>query len=165
MKGVAPKKVEAEVMSSAAPASFRGGYYPISYDARLSARADDLSISDAFDALRAGRHAAAATKNGHTKERVKSTNMPIDLSIERIFNHVDQVVRDLELGEEVGNSWQIINRLKQDYKDLGHAEDYEALEYWLKDTAAGDGVAVHGWDKIMRYGRTGFTISRPAVKW
>ena len=163
MKGVSPKKVEAEVMSSAAPASFRGGYYPIAYDNRLSARADDLSVTDAADALRGGRFSSAATKNGHTKERVRTTNMAVDLGIGRVFGHVDQVLRDLELGEEVANSWMILSRLKQTFLDMGHKEDYEALEFWLKDTAAGDGVATHGVDKTLSYARSGFTISRLAL--
>lgn len=162
-KGVVPAKVEAEVMTSAAPASFTGGYFPIAYDPRLSARASDLSINEAFDALKAGRAGSAQTKNGHTKERKRTSGMPIDLNIEHVFTHVDQVIRDLELAEEVANSWAIVSRLKQDFQEMGHQEDYQALEYWLKDTAAGDGAAVHGWDKVLRYGRTGFTISRLAL--
>lgn len=161
--GVSPKKVEAEVMTTAAPSWFTGGYYPIKYDGELSARADDLTQAQMADALRGGRSGKAQTAKGHTKERLTSATQPINLDIGLSMQHVNDVLYDLELGEEVAASWRILAKLKDDFWSKGKHEDYAALESWLKDVGAGERTAAHGWGRIMQSLRSGFAFSRLAL--
>lgn len=161
--GVSPKKVEAEVMTTAAPSWFTGGYYPIKYDGELSARADDLTQAQMADALRGGRSGKAQTAKGHTKERLTSATQPINLDIGLSMQHVNDVLYDLELGEDVAASWRILAKLKDDFWAKGKHEDYAALESWLKDVGAGERTAAHGWGRVMQSLRSGFAFSRLAL--
>lgn len=163
MTGVAPKKVEPFVQTTAAPDWFLGGYYPIKYDREISGRADDLSQKEAADQMRGGRLSKAQTKNGHTKERKATAAQPLNLDIGVIVTHLNDVIHDLEMGEAVANSWRILGALKQDFYDFGRQSDYEALESWIRDVGAGDSMSAHGWGKIVRHMRSGFTMSRLAL--
>ena len=165
MTGVVPPKVEAKVMSSVAPASVSGGYYPIKYDSRLSGRVGDLEMKDLADSLIGGRFGKAQTKNGHTKERVRSVSHPLLLDLSVAHAHSAQVLYDLELGEAVAGSWRVLqdNRVKDAFLNKGKKADHEALEIWLQDVASGDQVASRGLEKYMRHLRTGFVISRLAL--
>lgn len=163
MTGVAPRKVEGQVMTTAAPASFKGGYFPISYDRRISARADDLSQAAVADELRGGRISKAQTSKGHTKERQASSTQPINLDLSVAFDHVNRVIYDLEMGEPVANSWRLLSKLKDTFYSYGRHSDFEALESWIKDVAVGDRSAVHGWGRVLRSMRSGFSFSRLAL--
>lgn len=158
--GIAPKKVDAEVMTSAAPSWFQGGYYPIKYDSEISGRADDLSQQAMADQMRGGRMSKAATRKGHTKERKATARQPVNLDIGQSLQHVNDVIYDLELGEAVSNSWRILSKLKDTFFEYGRQSDYDALESWIKDVAAGERSAAHGFGKVMQLARSGFTFSR-----
>gem|GEM_PF-6406799 len=163
--GVAPPKVEAKVMSSAAPASVSGGYYPIKYDSRLSGRVGDLEMKDLANSLIGGRFGKAQTRNGHTKERVRSVSQPLLLDLSVAHAHTAQVLYDIELGEAVSSSWRVLQdaRVKDAFLAKGKKADHEALEIWLQDVASGDQVASRGLEKYMRHLRTGFVVSRLAM--
>lgn len=158
--GVAPKKVEAQLMTTAAPGFVTGGYYPIKYDSRLSARADDLSQKALADALFGGRMTKAQTAKGHTVARLGSSTQPVQLDIGVAFSHVNDVIYDLELNEPVVNSFRVLSKLKDTFFEFGKRSDFEALDSWIRDVAAGERSAAHGWGKVMQVARTGFTFSR-----
>lgn len=161
--GVAPKKVEAQVMTSAAPAFITGGYYPIKYDSRLSARADDLSQKALADGLFGGRMTKAQTAKGHTVARLGASTQPVQLDIGVAFSHVNDVIYDLELNEPVVNSFRVLSKLKDTFFEYGRRSDFDALDSWIRDVAAGERSAAHGWGKVMQVARTGFTFSRLAL--
>lgn len=165
--GTTPEKVEAKLMVRTAnqPADIAGGYYPIAYDDRLSGLTDDFQQKDIAESLLGGRFGKAQTRNGHTKARQNSSRQSVKLDIGLAHAHVDQVIYDLELGEAVANSWRILQdgRVKRLFYSNGKKADYDALETWLLDTAAGERVAADGFWRLMRHLRTGFTISRLAL--
>lgn len=162
--GLAPSKVEAKQIVSA-PGFVRGGYYPLRYDSRLSGLASDFKQKDLAQEIMGGMFGKAQTKNGHTKERGKTATQPVTLDLGVAHAHVDQVLYDLEIGEAVNNSWKILHdgRIREAFTEKGKQSDFDALEIWLQDVAAGERVAAGGLQSLMRHVRSGFTISRLAL--
>lgn len=162
--GVSPKKVDAKLMVDA-PSEVRGGYYPIKYDPRLSHRVTENETKDLMDRMRAGSFGKAQTKNGHTKERRQNVALPLRLDLGVAHEHLANVIYDLEIGEPVNNAHRILRdeRVRDAFRQKGKQSDYEALELWLQDTAAGDQVRAGFGQAVLRHMRSGFVISRLAL--
>lgn len=166
--GVVPKKVEAMFMASDIPnlpAGLTGGYYPIVYDRRFSAKVAEEKHQEIQTAMQAGRFGKAQTRNGHTKERAAgSGGRTVELGIHVLFGHVHQVIHDLALSEEVANSWKILQdpRVRGMFERAGLLTDLASLEVWLQDTAAGQIVAAGVLGRMARHAKSGFTVSKLA---
>jgi hypothetical protein len=137
--GVEPAWVEPKPVTIAGKA-LSGGYYPLKYDPRLSSLARDDEVADIAQSLQAGRFGKAQTRNGHLKERAKSSGRDIQLDMSVLHRHVNQVIYDLELSEPVANAWRILQdgRIRSAFMDAGKQPDFDALETWLKDVAEGE---------------------------
>lgn len=161
--GTAPKKVAPKPMAPGPGVT--GGYYPIKYDGRISGLVDDMAQKDIAEATMGGRFGKAQTANGHIKARAENTRMPVKLDIGVAFSHLQDVVHDIELSEAVAASWRVLQdpRVREAFIQKGKASDFEALELWLQDTAAGDRIAARGGWQYVRHIRTGFTFSRLAL--
>jgi len=166
--GVAPEKVEPQLMMQLPGMprqGIRGGYYPIKYDRRMTdtARADENL--DLMQNMLAGRFGKAQTKNGHTKERAAGGGgRTLQLGMDVLFGHVNNVVHDLAYGEAVNTSWSILREpeVRGLFEQHGMLEDYEALEWWLQDVAAGPASGTHVLAGTMRRLKSGFTLSKLA---
>lgn len=137
--GVEPQWVEASPVEIAGK-TLKGGYYPLKYDPRLSSLARDDEANNIAQALQAGRFGKAQTRQGHLKERAKSSGRDIELDMSVLHRHVNQVIYDLELSEPVSNSWRILqnSEIRSAFMDAGKQADFDALEIWLKDVAEGE---------------------------
>lgn len=137
--GVEPQWVEATPVEIAGK-TLKGGYYPLKYDPRLSSLARDDEANNIAQALQAGRFGKAQTRQGHLKERAKSSGRDIELDMSVLHRHVNQVIYDLELSEPVSNSWRILqnSEIRSAFMDAGKQADFDALEIWLKDVAEGE---------------------------
>lgn len=158
--GVAPEKIAPREVTTKF-GTFKGGYYPLKYDAEISSLARDDDLNDLAASMTGGRFGKAQTKNGHTKERSNSSGRPVLIDIGVLHGHVNQVIHDLALSEVVANSWRIIqnNDVKNAFLDNGMKSDFDALEVWLQDVASGE---VRGADFMNRWARkmkSGFTVS------
>ncbi len=166
--GVVPKKVEAALMVeglAAMPTGLRGGYYPIVYDRRFSAKVAEEKHQEIQNAMQAGRFGKAQTRNGHTKERAAgSGGRTVELGIHVLFGHVNQVIHDLALSEEVANAWKILQepRVKGLFERAGLLVDHASLEVWLQDVAAGQIVTGGVLGRVARHAKSGFTVSKLA---
>jgi hypothetical protein len=166
--GVVPKKVEAMLMVEGLPgmpAGVRGGYYPIVYDRRFSAKVAEEKHQEIQNAMQAGRFGKAQTRNGHTKERAAgSGGRTVELGIHVLFGHVNQVIHDLALSEEVANAWKVLQepRVKGLFEQAGLLVDHASLEVWLQDVAAGQIVTGGVLGRMARHAKSGFTVSKLA---
>ncbi|WP_313609250.1 hypothetical protein [Rhizobium sp.] len=161
--GVAPEKIAPREVQTKF-GTFKGGYYPLKYDAELSSLARDDDLHDLAASMTGGRFGKAQTKNGHTKERSNSSGRPVLIDLGVLHGHVNQVIHDLALSEVVANSWRILqnNEVKSAFLDRGMKSDFDALEVWLQDVASGE---VRGADFMNRWSRklkSGFTVSKLA---
>jgi hypothetical protein len=161
--GVAPEWVEGRPVTIAG-LDLKGGYYPLKYDPRLSSLARDDDMQDISKSLQAGRFGKAQTKNGHLKERAKSSGRDIELDMSVLHRHVNQVIYDLELSEPVANSWRILqnSRIRSAFMDAGREADFEALEIWLKDIAEGEVRSADLVSRASRSLKSNFTASKLA---
>lgn len=161
--GVAPKWVEGRPVTIAG-IDLKGGYYPLKYDARLSAMSRDDAAQDIANSLQAGRFGKAQTRNGHLKERATSSGRPVELDISVLHRHVQQVVYDLELSEPVSNSWRILQdgRIRDAFINAGKQADFDALEIWLKDVAEGELRSADVAGRMARRFKSNFTAAKLA---
>ena len=160
LTGEPPQKVEPSPLETA-HGTYRGGYYPLRYDARLSALAFDDSIDDIVGDMMAGRYAKAYTRNGHLQSRMQSSGRPVLLDIGVLYNHVNQVLHDLELSEEVANTWRVLNhgQVRSAFINHGRQGAHESLRLWIKDVASGEIKTGEEVSRTFRYLRSGFTIA------
>ena len=163
--GNTPKKVEPiVVMTKFGP--IEGGYYPIKYDPRLDLSAAKDAQEDASRDMLAGRYAKAATKNGHTKERAKSSGgRTIRWGVEVMHLHIGQVIHDLTLGEAVNNANKILTdrRIFTAFSEVGRSADLDSLKLlWLPDVATGPTAAPDAASSILRGFKNNFTLSKLA---
>lgn len=167
LTGTAPKKVEAKMMSSpnVSGVTLRGGYFPIKYDGRFSGVSDDMTQKELAEASMGGRFGKAQTANNHTKARAGSTGQTVKLGLSPLFNHLNDVLYDLEMGEAVAGAWRILqdSRVRDAFYEKGKHSDWESLEMWVLDTASGDRVAARGFESYIRHVRSGFVFSRLAL--
>jgi len=161
--GVYPRKVEAALQVDA-PTGVRGGYYPIRYDQRLATRVTEFETKDLFDRMRAGKFGKAQTRDGHTKERKRNVLLPLRLDLGVLHEHVNAVLYDIEIGEAVSNAHKVLRAepIRDAFRRKGKRSDYEALELWLQDVAAGDQVRGTFGQTALRHLRSGFVLSRLA---
>jgi ADP-Ribosyltransferase in polyvalent proteins len=161
--GIAPEKVKAtEVVT--AHGVFRGGYFPIKYDADLGPAARNMELTEISAAMQAGKFAKAQTRNGHTKERGVSASGAVVIDIGVMHQHVNQVIHDLAFSEVVNNSWKLLkdNQVQKAFIEHGMKNELDTLQTWLMDVAAG---RINSSDVVMigmRKLKTGFTVSRLA---
>lgn len=161
--GVEPGWVEGQPVTIAG-LELKGGYYPLRYDARLSALARDDAANDIAAAMQAGRFGKAQTKNGHLEARAQSSGRAVELDMAVMHRHVNQVIYDLELSEPVSNSWRILQAapVRDQFIQTGKQADFEALETWLKDTAEGQVGAGDWMNSMARTVKSNFTAAKLA---
>lgn len=161
--GVAPKWVEGRPVEIAG-LTLKGGYYPLRYDPRLTALSRDDQAQDIAASLQAGRFGKAQTRNGHLKERASASGRAVELDIAVMHKHVNQVIYDLELSEDVANSWRILQdgRVRDAFIQSGKQADFDALETWLKDVAEGELRSADWVGQAARRFKSNFTAAKLA---
>lgn len=161
--GVEPDWVEATPVEIAGK-TLKGGYYPLKYDPRLSSLARDDAANDIAQALQAGRFGKAQTRQGHLKERAKSSGRDVELDMSVLHRHVNQVIYDLELSEAVANSWRILQNgeIRSAFMEAGKQADFDALEIWLKDVAEGELKSADLVGRAARTLKSNFTAAKLA---
>lgn len=161
--GVEPKWVEASPVTIAGKL-LKGGYYPIKYDPCLSSLARNDQTQEIAQSLQAGRFGKAQTKNGHLKDRARSSGRDVELDMSVLHRHINQVIYDLELSEPVANSWRILQngRIRDAFTEAGKQADFDALETWLKDVAEGELRSGDFMSRMVRTLKSNFTAAKLA---
>ncbi|QRZ14738.1 hypothetical protein JWJ88_17385 [Paracoccus methylovorus] len=163
--GVKPGRVEARQVPTKF-GTYKGGYYPIKYDAGYghAAAVDARTEMDKF--MSAGRFAKAQTKHGHTIERKASGNgRTLNLDMDVAFTHLRDVIRDIALSEAVDNSYRVLNHgaVAQAFMDAGRKNDLDMMNLWVKDVAQGPIVHTDPLNMFARIVKNNFTLSRLAL--
>jgi hypothetical protein len=161
--GIEPKWVDASPVTIAGK-KLSGGYYPLRYDPRLSSLARDDQTQEIAQSLQAGRFGKAQTRNGHLKERAQSSGRSVELDMSVLHRHVNQVIYDLELSEDVANSWRILQNasIRDAFTEAGKQADFDALEIWLKDVAEGELRSGDFVNRSARMLKSNFTAAKLA---
>jgi len=159
VKGVEPAKVEATKVVTKFGV-FKGGYYPIAYDYNKSADAYKMNEqrSELYKQFSA---ASAQTERGHAEARVTRVKRPVRLSLDVIYDHLENVIHDIAYREAVID----VNRLlrEQDVKTaIQNAigmQGYLTFDKWLQDIASDQRVSLQSGEQLMRWFRMKTTMS------
>lgn len=162
--GLVPDRVQASPFtvqtSDGKTLEIPGGYYPLKYEAD-SVRTMKEEADEFYNSIRTGRSARAATRNGHTIERVGSGGRTVRLDTGVIQLHLRDVIRDVYLGDAVNYVHNVINgaEFRAAVDETGMQEYRQAMEVWLKDAASGE-IGPRVWhERAMRAVRQNFTAS------
>lgn len=159
VEGVAPEKVAAVPVVTKF-GTFEGGYYPVIYDPKRSAKAGSQEAATAANLYAIGQASRATTRRGHTEARSHGTGKPLLLDVSGISRHLSQVIHDLTHHETIID----LNKLLRDDQISQTVADHlgPAALKQVNDTVAA--VAVSdlndtGIDATLRYIRNGVSIA------
>jgi hypothetical protein len=165
VSGVAPDKVEALPVITKF-GQFRGGYFPISFDADLSQEAFGQQQAQLAKDMMRGGFTRSTTAKGHTEARKKGkVSQPIRSDFGVIFQHVNQVIHDLAWHEFLVDTNKIVNHeeVKTAITARMGEDTFKVVGYTLQDIAAGDIQGGKAYEKAFNYIRGGVSIS--AMGW
>lgn len=158
--GVAPEKVEATPIRTPF-GEIAGGYFPLKYDERLSAKAGAFVDVEEAGLARAAAYAQATTKRGHTKARVQGVKLPVRRDFGVMFEHVRQVIHDLSHHETLIDVGRVLAHPAVQsaiYETHGDVV-YRQLKNAVRDIAIGDVPATGAFEKAINHLRAGATIA------
>jgi len=160
LTGVEPEWVEAEPVQTKF-GEFKGGYYPISYDALRSSRAESDINAEVQKQIERGLYTRAQTRRGHLKSRTESTGRPIRYDLGVITDHVQQVIHDLAWHEYLVDANRLLRNSGVDEAVRRHygPEILKQMKDTLKDVAVGESAA-DGWmGRMLNHLRIGSTVA------
>lgn len=158
--GVEPQAVEAVPIRTAV-GEIPGGYFPLKYDDRLSARAGANLDYEAGNLARLAAYGQATTRRGHTMQRLENVKLPLRLGFGPIFEHVQQVIHDLTHHEaliDIGRVLAHPDVQKAIYETHGDLI-YRQMKNTVRDVAFGNIPAVGGFEKGINNFRAGGTVA------
>ncbi|MEX2125493.1 MAG: hypothetical protein WD795_16490 [Woeseia sp.] len=157
--GLKPEKVEATPVETK-HGSFRGGYYPIKYDPRLSTKAESDSSSEILKQMLGGAYTRASTRRGHTKSRVDTVQRPVRLDLNVLAEHIGQVTHDLAYHEYLIDANRLLRAPAIDSAIRDHygPDVLRLMRRTLEDIAIGEVPAQEFGEKLAGHLRVGSTI-------
>jgi len=142
-----------------------GGYYPLVGDPKQGPKNKaDFVEANSINGFMNGGRAKANTKHGSTIERQgfgKAKKVWLDVAV--LFNHVDGVIKDVEMREAVMDAHRIIS--SDEFAGAvrrakgGDPAYHEVFQDWLKQTVQGAPIATDWMEKGVNYFRTGASIA------
>jgi hypothetical protein len=159
VNGVEPKGVEPAKISSV-HGEYEGGYYPISYDPTKSSSALDF-LNNKSELYKQFSTAKAHTESGHTEARARFNATPVDLSLNVLFNHLENVVHDLEFRRAVIDVNRLLNHkdVKTSITNALDIKGYKTFGEWLKSIASDQSDPLDATSKALQWLRFKTTLS------
>ena len=140
----------------------RGGYYPIKYDPRASARAESHADAEAAKQQLAGAYTSATTRRSFTKARVEEvTGRPLLYSMDGIYNGVQEVIHDLTWHEWLIDANKLVKNkhIAEAMRSKYGPDVHQQFKKWLEDNATGDRGAQAAGEKALAWVRQGVSVS------
>lgn len=162
--GVIPQKIDAAPFTTPSGRVISGGYYPLVADPHRGTKSlgrADMDARNSLEGLIGGAHSKSTTKNGSTTERTggfAASGRVVQLDLSVAFNHVDGIVKDIEMREAVVEVDQLIRKLNKPIKEAKGDQFYQQYESFIKDVV-GVREPVDIIEKIVQYSRTGASIA------
>lgn len=157
--GIAPPKVEAIAVETP-HGTYRGGYYPIVFDNKLSWRQSVLEEKADVREMFGGHWARAMTRHGHTEARTSTGGKPIRLELSGLTNHLTNVVHDLAFRRAVIDVGRLVNRsdVRRAIEAAAGREMYRQINPWLVAIAAERRDSANPLEGILGRARAGATV-------
>ena len=157
IKFVEPKELETPF------GTYKGGYYPLVYDASRSDRGDVSARHVSADALFENEFYRATTAKGHTISRVDNVKLPVSLDLDILTYKLGQSIHDLSFREAVMNADKVLSnpRFKAAFSDAYGKEYTDTFRPWLKSIANSQNIndnALGFVDKMLHQARMNATM-------
>ena len=157
-----PEKVQAQSIDTE-HGTFKGGYYPIRYDRDTVFSPLNLSEEqEAMDRMQLGDFVRSHTQRGHTEQRTGANGASVKLDLFVINQHLEQVTRDLELGDALTDIYKVLfhEDTKRSFQGAGLSHLHEQLDLWFRDSVTGEIGQSNVAEGALRRLRTGFTVAK-----
>lgn len=160
------EKVEAQEIETP-HGTYKGGYYPIRYDTKLSLK--DMIKDENFEELahqaRYGAFIQQHTARGHVEERTGPGANPVLLDLFVLNSHMDRVIFDLEAGDALSDIHKIwfSDKVKRAFAETGYQHFHEAGTLWFMDAVSQEIIGSDVLQRVLRNVRAGFTVSKLAL--
>lgn len=167
LAGVTPGRVDATPFLTPTGVEMRGGYYPLHYSSRTSQKAYDREQDQAVQEMYAFNFVRATTRKGHTQARVGSAGQEVDLSLNVIARHVQDVVHDLTHRKAIFDTDKILHEpeVEETIKATIGDPAYKLLRPWLASIAGSETVEPTGAiERVFRHLRHGTTVMNMGLK-
>lgn len=167
MSGVEPERVEVRPIETR-HGTYRGGYYPVVYDAAKSQNAEDNSLNEANDLF--GNRSGVATSKGHTVERTGYA-APLRLSVEDVLlQHVEKVITRISYSEWARDVLRVIKNPKVRTvfdRKLGPEVRNQVVPWMQRQVNAGavDRRGNAGIERFLRAARVNMTVVSMGFRW
>jgi hypothetical protein len=160
--GVKPAKVEPSPFVLPSGRKVKGGYYPLLADPNADRNSKEQYMSSqTLQAFSSGGKAKVSTKHGSTIERQGFGERPVWLDLRGLFEHIDGVIKDIEMREAVSDVNRVIRSkpFEKAVKDAKGSEFYEMFNNWLENTVGASKPPITTVEKMSQYARTGASIA------
>jgi hypothetical protein len=159
--GVEPQWIQAKPVETKF-GTYRGGYYPVKFDPRQSIRAEEHADAEGARQMLGSAYTSSTTRRSFTKARVEEvTGRPLRLSLDTIFQGLNEVVHDLSWHEWLIDTNRLLRSTPLDAAIRSHygPETIATIKSTVRDIAAGDLPAQHVVDRVFNHLRHGATIA------
>lgn len=169
--GVEPVKLPTATVETRYGA-FEGGYYPISYDPRMSEKASRQQEESSLKELFNLSFMKPSTRRSFEKERVEKVfNRPLDLHLSVIDKHLSDVAHSVAFTNAIRDADKLLNnqQIQRAIKEAVGDETYKQFRPWLQGIAreGRDAATVGPWaavEKILSRARIGSSIVNMGFK-
>lgn len=159
LSGVVPQKVEA-VPVETPHGTYRGGYYPLKYDGEHSWIAFKRAEKDAVEGTYGGNYLRAATRHGHTKERVGSAGQRPMMTLNVAVDHLYNAVHDITHRKAILNAVRLIEneRVRSAFAEHYGSHYPRMVLKWLNRIASDTNAPANSAEKLLSAVRSNTTV-------
>lgn len=139
-----------------------GGYAPLVYDRRFSARAGRNDAAADAKLATSAAYLRLTTRHGFTHGRLQTVNLPPRLDLGVVFGHIDQVIHALTHRDMLIDTTRLLRdaNVSQAILDTQGDQVYDQVVGAISDIATGGSpVARNVMDKAANFMRSGIQIS------
>ena len=158
LTGMTPTWVEAEPIQTKF-GTYRGGYFPAKYDAKLSVRSEMFEALNATRTSMQGAFGNAQTRDSAVQKRAEEVhNRPIKLTFSVITSHVGEVTHRLAWQRYLTDANRMLKALEPAIRRHYGPTIYKEMQDSLNDIAIGDVGSQNGIDTAFNHIRVGSTV-------
>lgn len=122
----------------------KGGYYPVVYDPKASAKSEEQADAKSAEAQLRGARGAATTRRSFTKSRAdKVVDRPLLYSLSAVYNGTEEIIHDLAWHEWMIDTNRILGNNKFDtaMRETHGPDVMQQLKKWRDAIGEGEGGA------------------------
>jgi hypothetical protein len=158
--GVEPEWIDASPVQTRF-GEFRGGYYPVKYDPRASAKAEEHADAEGARMMMRAAYTSATTRRSFTKARAQEViDRPLALSFDGIYQGITEVIHDLAWHEWLIDTNRLLKnkRINASIRNHYGAEVVQQFKRAFQDIARGEAPAQNEFEAGLNYIRHGTTV-------